>query len=126
MIPGLERSPGEGIVSPFQYSWASLVPQIVKDPPAMRETSVRFLDWEDPLEEGIATHSSILAFRNPRTKDVTEQLNTAQHSEAESFFFFFSFFSFVFISWRLITSLLVGFFKGCAVFTKILVNQLVC
>ena len=72
----------------------------------------------------MAIHSSILAWRIPWTKDVTEQLNTAQHSEAVLLFFFF--FSFIFISWRLITSLLVGFFKGCAVFTKILVNQLVC
>ena len=97
MIPGLERSPGEGIVSPFQYSWASLVPQIVNDPPAMRETSVRFLGWEYPLEEGIAMHSSILAFRIPWTKDVTEQLNTAQHSEAILLFFFFFFHLFLLV-----------------------------
>ena len=39
----------------------SLVAQMVKNPPAMQETWVRFLGWEDPLEEGMATHSSILA-----------------------------------------------------------------
>ena len=42
---------------------ASLVAQIIKNPPAMRETWVRSLGWEDPLEEGMATHSSILAWR---------------------------------------------------------------
>ena len=42
--------------------WASLVAQLVKNPPAMRETWVRSLDWEEPLEKGKATHSSILAY----------------------------------------------------------------
>ena len=49
----------------FQYSWVSLVAQIVKNLPAMRETWVRSLGWEDPLEAGMATHSSILAWRIP-------------------------------------------------------------
>ena len=44
---------------------SSLVAQLVKDLPATRETLVRFLGWEDPLEEGMATHSSILAWRIP-------------------------------------------------------------
>ena len=59
-IPGLGRSPGEGIGYPLQYSWASLVAQLVKNPPAMQETLVQFLGWEDPLEKGWATHSSVL------------------------------------------------------------------
>ena len=46
---------------------ASLVAQTVKRLPAIWETWVRFLDWEDPLEKGKATHSSILAWRNPWT-----------------------------------------------------------
>ena len=62
-IPGSGRSPGEGISYPLQYSWASLVAQMVKNPPAVWETWVRSLGWEDPLEEGMATHSSILAWR---------------------------------------------------------------
>ena len=62
-IPGLGRSPGEGIGFPFQYSWASLVAQMVKSPPAVQEIWVRFLGWEDPLEKEMATHSSILAWR---------------------------------------------------------------
>ena len=62
-IPGSGRSPGEGIGYPFQYSWASLVAQLVKNLPAMWETWVRPLGWEDPLEKGKATHSSILAWR---------------------------------------------------------------
>ena len=45
---------------PLQYSWASLVAQTVKNLPAMWETWVRSLGWEDPLEKGKATHSSIL------------------------------------------------------------------
>ena len=64
-IPRLGRSPEEGIGYPLQYSWASLVSQMVKNLPAMRETSVRSLGWEDPLEEGMATHPSILAWRIP-------------------------------------------------------------
>ena len=44
---------------------ASLVAQLVKNPPAMQETLVRFLGWEDPLEEDVATHSRILAWRIP-------------------------------------------------------------
>ena len=61
LIPGWARSPGEGIGYPFQCSWASVVAQLVKNPPAMWETWVRSLGWEDPLEKGKATHSSILA-----------------------------------------------------------------
>ena len=55
-IPGSGRSPGEGTGSPLQYPWASLVAQLVKDPPAMQETWVPSLGWEDPLEKGKATH----------------------------------------------------------------------
>ena len=54
---------------PLQYSWASLVAQMVKNPPAMRETWVRSLGREDPLEEGMATQSSILAWRIPWTQE---------------------------------------------------------
>ena len=66
-ISGSGRSPREGIGYPLQYSWASLVAQLIKNPPAMRETWVQSLGWEDPLEKGKATHSSILAWRFPRT-----------------------------------------------------------
>ena len=65
LIPGLGRSAGEGIGYPLQYSWASLVAHLVKNLPAMQETWVRSLDWDDPLEEGMATHSNILAWRIP-------------------------------------------------------------
>ena len=63
--PGLGRSAAEGIGYPLQYSWTSLVTQLVKNPPAMRETWVQSLGWEDPLEKGKATHSSIQAWRSP-------------------------------------------------------------
>ena len=61
MIPGLGRSPGEGIGYPLQYFWAFLVDQLVKNLPAMQETWVQSLGWEHPLEKGTATHSGILA-----------------------------------------------------------------
>ena len=53
------------IVYSLQYSWASLVAQMVKNPPAMRETWVQSPGWKDSLEEGMATHSNILAWRIP-------------------------------------------------------------
>ena len=67
LIPGSGRSPGEGIGYPLQYSWSSLVAQLVKNLPEMWETWVLSLVWEDPLEKGKATHSSILAWRIPWT-----------------------------------------------------------
>ena len=65
--PGLGRSAGEGIGYPLQYSWGSLVAQLVKSLSAMWETWVRSLGWEGPLEKGKATHSIILAWRIPWT-----------------------------------------------------------
>ena len=67
MIPGLGRSAGEVIGYPLQYSWPFLVAQLVKNLPAMWKTLVRVLGWEDPLEKGTATLSSILAWRIPWT-----------------------------------------------------------
>ena len=68
-IPGSGRSPEEGMGYPLQYSWASLVAQTVENLPAMWETWIQSLVWEDPLEEGMATHSSILAWRIPWTEE---------------------------------------------------------
>ena len=48
---------------------ASLVAQRVKNPPAMQQTRVQLLGWEDPLEEEMASHSSILAWKIPRTEE---------------------------------------------------------
>ena len=84
--PGSGRSTGEGIGYQLQYSWASLVAQLVKNPPTMQETWVRSLGCEDPLEKGKANHSSILAWRIPWTvqsmgserADMTEQLSESQ------------------------------------------------
>ena len=67
-IPGSGRSPGERIGYPLQYSWASLVAQMVKNPPAMCETWVQSLGQEDPLKESMATHSSILSMGIPWTE----------------------------------------------------------
>ena len=82
----------------------SLVAQMVKNRPAMRETLARFLDWEDPLQNGTATHSSILAWRIPWTEepgrlgpwdckesDMTEQLSLSFFSLAEVMFSFYFF-----------------------------------
>ena len=68
MIPASGSLSGEGIGYSLQYSWGSLVAQRVKNLPAMQETWVRSLAWEDPLEEGMATHSSILAWRIPKDR----------------------------------------------------------
>ena len=69
MISGSGRYPGEGIGYPLQYSWASLMAQMVKNLSAMRETWIRSLGWEDPLEKEMAMHSSILAWRIPWTEE---------------------------------------------------------
>ena len=68
-IPGLGRSRGEGIGYPLHYSWASLLTQLVKKPPAVWETWLRSLGWEDPLGEEMTTHSSVLAWRIPWTEE---------------------------------------------------------
>ena len=56
--PGSGRSTGKGIGDPLQYSWASLVAQLVKNSPAMQETWVQSLGWEDSLEKGIPLKNS--------------------------------------------------------------------
>ena len=61
MISGLENSFLFTFIVDLVLCWASLIAQLVKNPPAMQETPIRFLDWEDLLEKGTATHSSILA-----------------------------------------------------------------
>ena len=69
MIYESGRSLGEEIGYPLQYLWASLVAQMIKNLSAMWETWVRSLGWEDPLEEGMETHSSILAWRIPMDRE---------------------------------------------------------
>ena len=66
LIPGLGRSPGERTGYLPQYSWASLVAQLVMGLYAIQETWALSLGWEDTLEKGKAAHSSILAWRIPR------------------------------------------------------------
>ena len=63
LIPGLGRAPGEGIA--YQYSWTSLVAQLVKSLLSVQETQVQFLGWEVLLEKEMATYSSILACKMP-------------------------------------------------------------
>ena len=64
-FPGLGRCPEQGIGHLFQYSWASLVAQLVKNLPAMQKTWLQSLGQQDPLEEGMVTHSSS-CLENPR------------------------------------------------------------
>ena len=65
-IPGSGRSPEEGIGYPLQYSWVSLGAQLIQNPSAILwKTWARSLGWEDPLEEDMASYSSILAWRIP-------------------------------------------------------------
>ena len=70
LIPGSWRFPWEGVGFPLQYSWDSLVAQTVKNLPAIWETWVRSLGWEDPLEKGIATYPSTLAWRIQRQRSL--------------------------------------------------------
>ena len=51
----------------YDLAWATFIAQLVKNPPAMQETPVRFLGWEGPLEKGKATHSSTQAWRIPQS-----------------------------------------------------------
>ena len=83
LIPKLGRSAGKWIGYPLQYSWASLVAQLVKNLPAMRETWVGSLGWQDPLEKGTATHSNILnciVHGGYKESDTAEQLSLSLHS----------------------------------------------
>ena len=82
-IPGSGRSTGEGIDYPLQYFWASLVAQLVKNPPAMQETWVQSLGWEDPLEKGKATHSSTLDWRIPWTEEPGRLYSPWAHKESD-------------------------------------------
>ena len=65
LISGSGRSSGERIGYRLQYSWASLVDQLVKNLPTKQDTWVQSLGWEYPLEECMATHTSILAWGIP-------------------------------------------------------------
>ena len=97
LIPGLGRSPGEGIGYPLQYSWASLVAQLVQESACSAEDRGLIPGWEDTLEEGVASHSSILSWRIPMdrgawwaafhgvTKSQT-QLSDEAHSTAHSLY----------------------------------------
>ena len=67
LITGSGRSAGEELGYSLQYSWVSLVAQLVKNPPVMQKTWGQSLGWEDPLDKGIVIYSSILVWRIPWT-----------------------------------------------------------
>ena len=91
-IPGLGRSPGEGVGHPLQCFWPSLVAQRVKNLPAIQETWVQSLGWEDPLEEGTGNPLQYSCLENPMDrgawwatahgvpKSWTRLIDQAQHS----------------------------------------------
>ena len=62
---------------------SSLVAQMVENPPAMQQTQVRSLGWKDPLEKGIATHSSVLALEIPQTEEPVGY-SPCGHKESET------------------------------------------
>ena len=82
-IPGSGRSPGERIGYLLQYSWASLVAQTIRNLPAMWENWVQFLGWEDPLEEGMATHSSSLSWRVHMNRGASWGCSPWGHKESD-------------------------------------------
>ena len=82
-IPGSGRSAGEGIGYPLRYSWASLVAQLVKNLPAVRETWVPSRDWEAPLEKGETVHSGTLAWRVPWTVCIVHGVAKSQNRLTE-------------------------------------------
>ena len=69
MPPRSSRKKGRIVINIFGICWSSLVPQMVKNLPAVQETQVPSLGWEDLLEKGMATYSSILAWRIPGTEE---------------------------------------------------------
>ena len=73
LIPGLGRSPWRKDRLPIPVFWASLVAQKVKNPPAMLETWVRSLGWDNPLQKWKATHSTIPAWRIPWLQSMGSQ-----------------------------------------------------
>ena len=83
LIPGLGRSFGEGNGNPLQYSWASLVAQMVKNPPAMWETWIQSLGQEDPQEQGMATCFSILTWKKPLNRGAWRAPVHGGHKESD-------------------------------------------
>ena len=84
LIPGWGRATEEEEY-PLQYSWASLEAKlVVKNPPAMQETWVRSLSWEDSLGKGKATHPSILVWRIPWT---VQSLRSQKRTQLSNFHF---------------------------------------
>ena len=70
--------------------WASLVAQTIKNPPTMQETQVQSLGWEDPLEKGMAIHTSILIWRIPWTEEPgglqSKELQRVRHNRSDQHF----------------------------------------
>ena len=87
LIPGSRRSAGEGRGYPLQYSWASLVAQLVKNPPAVQETWVRSLGWQIPwrrerLSSPVSWRGEFHELYSPwchKESDTTEQLSLSKH-----------------------------------------------
>ena len=97
-IPGSGKSPGEGIGYPLQYSWASLVAQIVKNLPAMRETWVQSLGWENLPEKGtsytlqysILENSTVHGVAESQTRLMDPGDTVNEYDRSTGFFFRFN------------------------------------
>ena len=83
MIPRLGRYAGEGIGHPLQYSWASLVTQLVKNSPTIRETWVRSVGWEDPLEVGHGNPLHYPCLENPHGQRSLRGYSPLGHKESD-------------------------------------------
>ena len=83
----------------YTYTWASLVAQMVKNLPAMRQTWVWSLGWEDPLEKGKANHSSILAWRIPWTEEPgrLQSMGLQSWTQLSKFHFHFHIYIYIYI-----------------------------
>ena len=75
-IPPRTLSRGQYLFMGIRSHWSSLVTQTVKNSPALQETWIRSLGWEDYLEKGMASHSSVLAWRNPWTEELGRLLSS--------------------------------------------------
>ena len=82
-MPGLGRSPGQGIGYPSQNSWASLVAQMVKNPLAKREMQDRLLGWEDPRRRAWKSTPVFLSAESPWTEEPGGQQSTG-HRESDT------------------------------------------
>ena len=109
-IPGSRRSAGEGIGYPLQYSWASLVAHLVKNLPALQETWVQSLGWEDPLRDGRGYPLQYSGLEN--SMDWVSK-NRTRLSDFHFLYYIFSFISLIHLLWQFNALLPLSTLKRC-------------